>query len=94
MGRAFNLTIPASGGGIVPVAVCGETYFSCTGDLEFSYDEADFNSNQFALLNGNESGQVFNIGSSKTILWFRQPPDGGYPDIKLYIWTEIEQKVI
>jgi hypothetical protein len=97
MGRAFNLSIPAStpivNEGIVPISVCGATLFQCQSDLQFAYDIADFQSNQFAVLaSGTSSNQVLPIGSDKTILWVRQDPSAGLPETTLYVWTEIDYK--
>lgn len=75
----------------VPVNVCGKTFLSCgSGQLELALDPADFDTNQFFTLSDG-SPQVIPIGSNRTVLWVRQPPLTGLPDvIALSVWTEID----
>lgn len=94
MARVFNVEIPASGGALVPISVCGSTLFSIAGDIQLAYDEADFSSNQFFQISGAVSPQVLPIGSDKTILWVRFDPAGGLPATRLYVWTEINSAVV
>tara|TARA_R100000654_G_scaffold58852_2_gene85541 strand:+ start:2241 stop:2531 length:291 start_codon:yes stop_codon:yes gene_type:complete len=94
MGRAFNLTIPASGVGVdpVPVSVSGQTFFSGEGVFQYAYDPADFDSSQFSewnLATGN--APMFHF-PSKTILWVRQNPTAGAPATPLYIHTCIGEE--
>ena len=94
MARVFNVLIPASGGALVPISVCGSTILNIQGDLQIAYDEADFSSNQFFQTSGAASPQVLPIGSDKTILWCRFDPAAGLPATRLYVWTEINSAVV
>lgn len=91
MGRTYNLTIPAAGVGVdpVPISVSGATQLSGESQYEVAYDPADFDSNQFTLLNPGISNLPIMTFAPNTILWVRQPPTGGAPAAVLYILTQI-----
>jgi hypothetical protein len=90
MGRAFNVQIPASGGGEVPISVSGDTYFSGMGGFQIAYDEQDFASNQFAQLNVDQSNAPLMCFPPNTILWVRMDPTAGVPATTLYVLTQIK----
>ena len=92
MGQTFNVQVPASGNGVVPINLKGQTYLSCgTADVQISYDENGFNTGQFMSLSGAVSPQVFFLSETgKTVLWVRVDPDAGIPTTStLNIWTDI-----
>ena len=93
MGRAYTLTIPASGVGVdpVPISVSGETFFSCIANLEIAYDPADFASDQFATFVFASNVPTMRF-APKTILWVRQDPTiPGSPATALSVLTQIGQ---
>jgi len=91
MGRAFNVQIPASGGGEVPISVSGDTFFSGQGNFQIAYDEQDFASNQFAQINTTTSNPPIMCFPANTILWVRVDPTAGIPDqTTLYVLTQIK----
>lgn len=94
MGRAYNLTISAPAVGVdpQPISVSGCTVFDSIGQFEVAYDPADFDSNQFALINPQLSQYAKLNFPPNTILWVRQDPNAiGQPAAVLYVWTQIEE---
>ena len=90
MGYAFNLTIPASGGGSRPINVSGATQITATQTIEVAYDENGFNTGQYTRIDPVASPQVLNFSTSgKTVLWIRQPPADAAPSFLLYVWSDI-----
>jgi hypothetical protein len=92
MGYTQTLTVPASGGGEVPINVCGQTLISCpTGDLQVAYDPADYASSQYTVLSGAAAPQVLYFSKrGNTVLWIRQDPTLGAPAAELSVWTDID----
>jgi hypothetical protein len=90
MGRAFNVQIPASGLGSVPISVSGDTYFSGLGGFQIAYDEQDFGSNQFALLSVEQGTCPIFCFPPNTILWVRLDPTAGVPETTLNVLTQIK----
>lgn len=91
MGRAFNVQIPISGGGEVPISVSGDTHFSGAGSFQIAYDEQDFASNQFAQINTALSNVPLMCFPPNTILWVRVDPAGGIiTETTLYVLTQIK----
>ena len=96
MGRAYNVSIPASGVGVdpIPISVSGCTILSSQASFEFAYDPADFNSSQFGLFMLQMTGQTPKmIFPMNTILWIRQDPTAGLPASTLFIHTQISEVV-
>ena len=92
MGRAYNVSIPASGGGEVPISVSGDTYFAGQGQYQITYDEQDFASNQFALLAVEQGTSPIFCFPPNTILWVRMDPTAGVPTpTDLFVLTQIKQ---
>jgi hypothetical protein len=91
MGYTFNLTIPASGAGTVPINVSGQTLLICPlSDMQIAYEENGFNTNQFIEIPGTIQPKVIVFPpSGKTILWIRLDPEGGLPEANLSVWTDI-----
>jgi len=93
MGRAFTITIPASGVGVdpVPISVSGQTFFQCQNNLELAYDPADFASDQFATFAFASPLPIMTFAPN-TILWVRQDPTiPGAPAVALSVLTQIGQ---
>lgn len=92
MGRAYTITIPASGVGVdpVPISVSGSTYFACENNLQIAYDPADFASDQFANLVFTTNIPLMSF-APKTILWVRQNPLAGAFPVLLNVLTQIGQ---
>ena len=89
MGRAFTITIPASGGDAVPISVSGQTYISGLQSVQVAYDPADFASDQYAVLSGGTSNIPMMMFAPNTILWVRLDPTTGEPAFPLSILTQI-----
>lgn len=92
MGRAFNVLVPASGAGNVPISVSGTTFLTGEGNFEFAYDPADFDSDQFGRYNTAVSNLPLLAFPPNTILWIRLPPADGVPATRLYVHTCISQE--
>jgi uncharacterized protein YbbC (DUF1343 family) len=96
MGRAYNVSIPASGVGVdpIPISVSGCTIFSGEIAVQFAYDPADFAGGQFALMNTAMTGYSPKmIFPANTILWVRQDPAMGLPAGTFFIHTQISEVV-
>lgn len=89
MGRAFTITIPASGGDAVPISVSGQTFISGQQNVQVAYDPADFASDQFAVLSSGASNVPIMMFAPNTILWVRLDPTSGEPAFALSILTQI-----
>ena len=87
MGSTFNLTVPASGDGVVPINVSGNTWLAANADLEIAYEENGFNTNQYVTVAGSYSPQIMYLGTGKTVLWIRQDPTAGAAAVTLNVWT-------
>lgn len=91
MGRAFNVQVPASGGGEVPISVSGDTFFNGEGAFQIAYDEQDFASNQFAQITTAPSNPPIMCFPPNTILWVRVDPTAGIPtETTLFVLTQIK----
>ena len=91
MGRAFTITIPASGVGVdpVPISVSGQTFISGLQNVQVAYDPADFDSDQFAVFSLGQSNLPVMMFAPNTILWVRLDPTTGEPAFALSILTQI-----
>ena len=89
MGRAYTITVPASGGGNVPISLSGATFFAGIGDFQVAYDPADFASDQYARIAPGASSVPIMTFAPNTILWVRQDPTVGAPAVDLSVLTSI-----
>lgn len=91
LGRAFTITIPASGVGVdpVPISVSGQTHISASASVQVAYDPADFDSDQYSVFRMGLSNLPMMRFAPNTILWVRLDPTGGEPAVALSILTQI-----
>lgn len=92
MGRAYTITVPASGVGVdpVPISVSGQTLISGQQSIQAAYDPADFASDQFTVLTMGVSNLPLMRFAPNTILWLRQDPTvPGSPAVPVHVLTQI-----
>tara|TARA_Y100000004_G_C8613957_1_gene285931 strand:- start:197 stop:484 length:288 start_codon:yes stop_codon:yes gene_type:complete len=90
MGYAYSIELPASGtGNPIPINVVGQTIFGGESVVQFAYDVANFDTNQYATMNIAQGQAIFHF-AHPTVLWVRQDPAlVGAPATNFSVWTDI-----
>lgn len=96
MGRAYSFELTASAPGVdpQPISVSGETVFYIEATIEYAYDPADFDSQQYVRCSPSGAGSRLMCFPPNTILWVRLDQTVPVPATRLSVHTQIKQESV
>jgi len=93
MGRAYSFELTASAPGVdpQPISVSGQTVLYIEAVIEWAYDPADFDSQQYVRVSLGQGGSRLMTFPPNTILWVRLDQTVPVPATRISVHTQINQ---